>query len=64
MKESLITEYTPPRVLQEVLLQLELDFLDGSVVDKVNPVETAGQEVSDVYDYESTSSTLNHNWEH
>ena len=54
--------YTPPRVLQETEVQLERDFLGGSVVEKLNEdgVFTMSQEVE-----ESDMETENFNfkWE-
>lgn len=54
--------YISPLVLQSVRILVDRAFLE-SVVEKVNPVETAGQKIEDVYDYSQTSSTLNHTWE-
>ena len=46
--------YTPPRVLQETEVQLERDFLGGSVVENLNEagVFTMSQDV-EVMDYET-----------
>lgn len=54
--------YMPPLVFQSVRLHLEQAFLD-SVVQRIDPVETAGQKIEEVYDYSQQSSTLNHTWE-
>ena len=55
-------DYVTPLVLQSVRLQWERAFLD-SVVQRIDPVETAGQKIEEVYDYSQQSSTLNHTWE-
>ena len=54
--------YTPPRVLQETEVQLERDFLGGSVVENLNEagVFTMSQEV-EVMDYETEE--FNFKWE-
>jgi hypothetical protein len=55
-------KYVTPLVLQSVRIQVERAFLD-SVVQRIDPVETAGQKIEEVYDYSQPSSTLNHTWE-
>jgi hypothetical protein len=54
--------YTPPRVLQETEVQLERDFLGGSVVENLNEagVFTMSQDV-EVMDYETEE--FNFKWE-
>ena len=54
--------YTPPRVLQETEVQLERDFLGGSVVENLNEagVFTMSQDV-EVMDYETED--FNFKWE-
>jgi hypothetical protein len=53
---------TPPRVLQETEVQLERDFLGGSVVENLNEagVFTMSQDV-EVMDYETEE--FNFKWE-
>ena len=54
--------YTPPQVLQETEVQLERDFLGGSVVENLNEagVFTMSQDV-EVMDYETEE--FNFKWE-
>ena len=54
--------YTPPRVLQETEVQLERDFLGGSVVENLNEagIFTMSQDV-EVMDYETEE--FNFKWE-
>lgn len=54
-------QFERPAVLQEVRLHLERNFVD-SVVDDCEAVETAGQEVGDVFE-DASSGTFNHSWE-
>ena len=53
--------YSTPQVLQEAHIALEGDLLFGSIVDWIYPVETAGSDVDQVYDYFS-DDTFNHQW--
>lgn len=52
-----------PVFLQQTEILLEKNLL-GSVVDNVQPVETAGQEVAGEYDFTDYSSTnaIDHEW--
>ena len=54
--------YVSPRILQAAQVSLERDLLFGSIVDWLNPVETAGQEVDQFVDYSFTDSDFNHTW--
>ena len=54
--------YESPRILQATQVSLERDLLFGSIVDWLNPVETAGQEVDQFVDYSFTDSDFNHTW--
>ena len=54
--------YVSPRILQVAQVSLERDLLLGSIVDWLNPVETAGQEVDQFVDYSFTDSDFNHTW--
>ena len=54
--------YISPCCLQAVRVNLERDLLFGSIVDWLNPVETAGQEVDQFVDYSFTDSDFNHTW--
>ena len=54
--------YEFPRILQVAQVSLERDLLFGSIVDWLNPVETAGQEVDQFVDYSFTDSDFNHTW--
>ena len=40
--------YQTPRVLQEVTVQLERDFLGGSIVDDTLEIVSMGQEVNEI----------------
>ena len=53
--------YRTPGVLKTVAVQLEKDFLAGSVVNKSTNVQTKGQEVV-AYDF-SKASDFNQVWE-
>ena len=52
--------YAPPEVVQAVSIRLEHNLL-ASLVNKIQPVETAGQEIQEVYDASNTS-TFNYDW--
>ncbi len=54
--------YTPPRVLQETEVQLERDFLGGSVVENLNEagVFTTAQEVEEI---DMETENFNFKWE-
>ena len=54
-------QFETPRVVQEFHLQLERNFAE-SVVKAESTVETAGQEVGDVFE-DASSGTFNHSWE-
>lgn len=63
MKKS----YTRPFVIEDCQLQIEQNFLVGSVVDQMS-VETAGQENAGLYDVTEVDSvsgdyTFNHDWQ-
>lgn len=55
--------YLTPVLLQQAELLLECNLM-ASVVDKVQPVETAGQQVGGEYDFTdySSSNALDHEW--
>lgn len=63
-KKSYMTDlqryYTPPRVLKTIGVQLELSFLEASVVNRQTKIETAGQEVEE-HDFATTG--FNSTWE-
>lgn len=52
--------YTPPDVIQAMDIRLERNLLN-SVIEDVEMVETAGQEMKDIYDASNTS-TFNYDW--
>lgn len=54
-------QFVAPRIIQEVPVTLERDFMLGSAFSKTVTVEATGQEVEtqDFNDY----STFNHTWE-
>lgn len=54
--------YQTPRVLGEVNVLLERDFLKGSIVDESLMIYSDGQEVEDV-DAASTDFDWNSSWE-
>lgn len=53
--------YLAPSVLRKVALWLEEGILTASVVNKIEAVESKGQDVVQ-YDF-NTGSTFNHTWE-
>ena len=55
--------YVKPVLLQQAEILLEKNLL-GSVVDNVQPVETAGHEVAGEYNYSdySSSNAIDHEW--
>ena len=54
--------YQTPRVLQEVDVQLERDFLEGSIVDDSLLIVSDGQEVTEV-DAAGEDFDWNNSWE-
>ena len=54
--------YQTPVVLKEVTLQLETDFLTGSIVDDSLLIVSDGQDVTEV-DASSEEFDWNNNWE-
>ncbi len=54
--------YQTPRVLAEVGVQLERDFLKGSIVDDTLKIVSAGQEVHEM-DAVSTDFDWNNSWD-
>ena len=54
--------YQTPVVLKEVTLQLETDFLKGSIVDDSLLIVSDGQDVTEV-DASSEEFDWNNNWE-
>ncbi|MBR1706997.1 MAG: hypothetical protein IJ721_09480 [Bacteroidales bacterium] len=62
MEKSYKKQFTSPRVLQEVELRLERNFL-GSVVDTGLSVETTGQEVVDMDFSPDNNEGFNFKWE-
>jgi hypothetical protein len=54
--------YQTPRVLQEVSVLLERDFLEGSIVDDSLLIVSDGQEVTEV-DAASEDFDWNNSWE-
>lgn len=59
MVRTIKKDYTPPRVLQEVKILLERDFLDGSIT-PVMTVESVGQKVEEV---DFSTGEFNFEWE-
>ena len=55
------SQFFSPRILQEVRLSAESNFL-ASVVDNLAPVESSGQEVKE-YNFADDNNQFNHNWE-
>jgi hypothetical protein len=57
--------YQTPRVLKEVGVQLERDFLGGSIVDDTLEIVSAGQEVHeiDAADVNGSEFDWNSTWE-
>ena len=57
-----VKTYTPPRVLQETEVQLERDFLGGSVVENLKEagVFTMSQEVEEI---DMETENFNFKWE-
>ena len=54
-----VKTYTPPRVLQETEVQLERDFLGGSVVENLNEAAMS-QEVEEI---DMETENFNFKWE-
>ena len=54
-------QFVAPRIIQDVSIVLERDFLLGSAFSKTVTVEATGQEVENP-DFTS-ESTFNHTWE-
>lgn len=54
--------YEQPCILKKAAILLEREFLVGSIVDWLYPVETAGQEVDQFVDYSFSDSDFNHKW--
>ena len=54
-------QFVAPRIIQDVSIVLERDFLLGSAFSKTVTVEATGQEVE--YQSFDNSSTFNHTWE-
>lgn len=52
--------YQAPRVLQEVSVLVEREFLNGSLVDTA-VVYSVGQEVQE-YDFADSNTEFNHTW--
>ena len=52
--------YQAPRVIQEVSVLVEREFLKASLVDTAS-VNSMGQEVME-YDFSNTSTEFNHTW--
>lgn len=52
--------YAPPEIVQAMDIRLERNLLN-SVIENVQYVETAGQEIDDVIDGSSTA-TFNYDW--
>ena len=61
IKPMIHLTYQSPAVIQLTEIRLELDFLDGSVVDKLT-VESTGQQV-ETFDYASPTTEFNHEWQ-
>ncbi len=57
-----VKTYNPPRVLQETEVQLERDFLGGSVVENLNEagVYTMSQDVEEI---DMETENFNFKWE-
>ena len=53
--------YTPPKVVQAVRVCLEKNLLN-SIVENVQTVETAGQEVEQYDMNQSSGTNFNHDW--
>ena len=57
--------YMPPILIQQMEICLEGNLLTGSVVDKVQPVQTVGQKTDGIYDAADTdpvTATFNYEW--
>lgn len=56
--------YSCPKTINAVILQAEDRILFGSIVDFLNPVQTTGQEVENMFDYSTfTDEQFNHSWQ-
>ena len=60
IRKRVLQHYVPPEVVQAVNVRLERNLLN-SVIENVEKVETAGQEIKDFYDASATSS-FNYDW--
>ena len=55
-------QFVAPRIIQDVSIVLERDFLIGSAFSKTVTVEATGQEV-EMQSFTDGQSTFNHTWE-
>ena len=62
IKSNHKAHYASPRIVGEANVRLERSFLK-SVVDKMEQVQTTGQEVQGEYDYQNSSSSFKTDWQ-